>query len=71
MRKRASLAEHPFGTVKELNGRGGLLCRGLQLAGAEAALSFWAYNFKRAANVLGAERFLAPIRERAAAIPAA
>ena len=68
MRKRASLAEHPFGTIKEINGRSGLLCCGKQLAGAEIALSFWAYNFTRASNVLGVERFLSAIRSRAAAI---
>lgn len=71
MPKRASLAEHPFGTIKELNGRSGLLCRGKQLAGAEMALSFWAYNFTRAINILGVGRLLEAMRQRGAAIAAA
>jgi hypothetical protein len=54
MRQRAAIAEHPFGTVKDRHGRHDLLCKGLELAGAETAMSFWAYNFTRAANVLGA-----------------
>jgi hypothetical protein len=39
MRQRAALVEHPFGTIKDRHGYGGLLCRGLSLAGAEMGLS--------------------------------
>ena len=50
--KRRALVEHPFGTIKS-GGGGELLCRGLELAGAEMALSSWSYNFKRAFSLLG------------------
>ena len=32
MRRRGALVEHPFGTVKNRNGRSELLCRGLEMA---------------------------------------
>lgn len=53
MRQRGALVEHPFGTIKDRHGHGGLLCRGLALAGAEMGLSAWAYNFTRVVNLVG------------------
>lgn len=53
MRQRAGLVEHPFGTIKDRHGHGGLLCRGVALAGAEMGLSAWAYNFTRVINLIG------------------
>ncbi len=50
--KRRAVVEHPFGTIKS-GGGGELLCRGLDLASAEMALSSWSYNFKRVFNLLG------------------
>lgn len=64
MRQRASLVEHPFGTIKDRHGRGGLLCRGLALAGAEMGLSAWAYNFTRVINLIGASDLLDWIQAR-------
>lgn len=64
MRQRGSLVEHPFGTIKDRHGHGGLLCRGLALAGAEMGLSAWAYNFTRAINLIGVLGLLDAIRVR-------
>ncbi|MDC0311782.1 IS1182 family transposase [bacterium] len=49
--RRCALVEHPFGTIKA-DGCGNLLCRGLELATAEMALSCWSYNFKRVSSLL-------------------
>lgn len=62
MRERGGIAEHPFGTIKDRAGRHELLCKGLGLAKAEMGLSFWAYNFTRAINVLGVERLIEAAR---------
>jgi hypothetical protein len=64
MRQRAGLAEHPFATLKDRNGYGGLLCRGLDLARAEMGLGAWAYNFTRVMNIAGMGRLLEAIRMR-------
>jgi len=65
MRDRASLAEHPFATIKERHGYGGLLCRGIKLAAAEMSLSAWAYNFTRVLNVVGIGQLLQVLRASA------
>lgn len=64
MRRRAGLVEHPFGTIKDRHGHGGLLCRGLALAGAEMGMSAWAYNFTRVINLVGVQTLLDVIRAR-------
>ena len=64
MRQRAALLEHPFGTIKDRHGYGGLLCRGLSLAGAEMGLSAWADNFTRVINLVGTQGLLGAIRVR-------
>ena len=64
MRRRAGLVEHPFGTIKDRHGRGGLMCRGLALAGAEMGLSAWAYNFTRVMKLVGPDGLLGAIRAR-------
>jgi len=61
MRKRSSLVEHPFATIKDRHGRGGLLCKGIKLAAAEMNLSGWAYNFTRVINLVGLEALLGAI----------
>ena len=66
MARRASIAEHPFGTIKA-GGGGELLCRGKQLASAEVNLGFWSYNFKRALEVLGVQGLMRRMREISAA----
>ena len=64
MRQRAALVEHPFGTIKDRHGYGGLLCRGLSLAGTEMGLSAWADNFTRVINLVGTQGLLGAIRVR-------
>ena len=64
MRQRAGLVEHPFGTIKDRHGHGGLLCRGSALAGAEMGLSAWSYNFTRVINLVGVQGLLDVIRAR-------
>ncbi|MCH7229023.1 transposase [Verrucomicrobiaceae bacterium E54] len=66
MRKRPSLVGHPFGTIKQRHGQGGLLCRGRALAGAEMGLSARAYNFTRVMNLVGIHGLLGAIRARSA-----
>ena len=60
----AALVEHPLGTIKDRHGYGGLLCRGLSLAGAEMGLSAWADNFTRVINLVGTQGLLGAIRVR-------
>ncbi len=43
--------EHPFGTLKDRQGHGSQLCRGLALAGAEMEMSAWAYDFTQLINL--------------------
>lgn len=52
-KKRKSLVEHPFGTIKIWNGKEDLLCKGIELAQAESRLSLWSYNFKRVLKIIG------------------
>lgn len=51
--KRASLAEHPFGTFKDWSGGRDLLGKGMKHAAAEVNTTFWSYNFKRALKIIG------------------
>lgn len=53
LRKRNTVAEHPYGTVKRWHGAGYLLTKGKRKAAAEMGLSFLAYNFRRVVNLLG------------------
>jgi len=52
-KRRAALVEHPFGTMLFWRAGRALLCRGLEKAGAEFALSALGYNLTRAINLLG------------------
>ena len=63
-RKRAAMVEHPFGTLKDWNGRRDLLCRGLKLASAETRLSAFTYNFKRVLNIIGIDALMTAIQGR-------
>lgn len=56
---RMCLSEHPFGTVKWHHGAHYLLCKGKEKVTAEIALSFLAYNMKRAINIAGIQKLLA------------
>lgn len=53
LRKRNTVVEHPYGTVKRWHGAGYLLTKGKLKAAAEMGLSFLAYNFRRVVNLLG------------------
>ena len=64
LRRRQELAEHPFGTVKWYDGAHYFLCLGKEKVSAEIALSFLAYNLRRAINLLGAGALVAHFNER-------
>jgi transposase len=55
MKKRASLVEHPFGTLKHRAGMHHFLMRGLKKCKGEFSLMVMCYNFTRAINLLGVE----------------
>ncbi|MCK5012092.1 MAG: PAS domain S-box protein, partial [Deltaproteobacteria bacterium] len=57
MRLRAAIAEHPFGTLKQLCGWTHFLLRGIHKVSAEMDLLMLSYNFKRVLNILGVEAF--------------
>jgi transposase len=57
MALRASLSEHPFGTIKVGLGWTHFLVRGLEKVRAEASLFMFSYNFKRVLSILGVDNF--------------
>ena len=59
MRRRAALAEHPFGTLKCRAGYRHFLLRGLHKVRGEWSLMALCYNFGRVLSILGLDRFLA------------
>lgn len=59
MKTRASLAEHPFGTMKLWLGWTHFLVRGIDKVKGEMAILSTAYNFKRVLNIIGIEKFIA------------
>jgi transposase len=56
MKKRAALAEHPFGTLKNRAGMQHFLMRGLEKCRGEFSLMVLGYNFSRVLVLLGVER---------------
>ena len=62
LRKRNTIVEHPYGTVKRWHGAGYLLTKGKLKVAAETGLSFLAYNFRRAVNLLGVNGIMEMIR---------
>lgn len=62
LRKRNTIVEHPYGTVKRWHGASYLLTKGKLVAAAETGLSFLAYNFRRAMNLLGTKKMMELIR---------
>ena len=58
MKRRAALAEHPFGIIKAMMGAPRFLCRGLKAVTAEMDLSVLAFNLKRAIAILGTVELL-------------
>lgn len=63
---RQMIVEHPFGTIKRSWGAYYFLTRGISSVSAETALTFLAYNMKRAINVLGTEEILRRLKARKA-----
>jgi hypothetical protein len=57
MKKRASIVEHPFGTIKRTLGWDHYLVRGKEKVSGENALIMFAYNFKRLLNLIGVPLF--------------
>lgn len=64
MRKRAGLAEHPFGTMKVWFGWTHFLVRGFDKVRGEMNLLMLCYNFKRVLNIIGLDAFRAYCQER-------
>jgi transposase len=67
MRRRAALAEHPFGTLKCRAGYRHFLLRGFNKVRGEWSLMALCYNFTRVLNIVGFDRFVAHMREWLAA----
>jgi transposase len=64
MRRRSALVEHPFGTIKCRAGYQHFLVRGFNKVRGEWSLMALCYNFTRALNILGFERFTAYLAEK-------
>lgn len=57
MKKRGSIVEHPFGTIKRTLGWDHYLVRGKEKVSGENALIMLTYNFKRLLNLIGTVLF--------------
>ncbi len=53
IKKRGSMVEHPFGTIKQTLGWNHFLVRGLEKVSGENALIMFTYNFRRLLNLIG------------------
>jgi transposase len=67
MRRRKALAEHPFGTLKCRAGYRHFLVRGFAKVRGEWSLMALCYNFSRVLSILGLDRWLQALAQRAAA----
>jgi transposase len=65
VRRRAGLAEHPFGTLKCRAGYRHFLVRGLNKVRGEWSLMALCYNFTRVLSIIGFDRFIAYLARRA------
>ena len=61
-KKRQSICEHPFGTIKRQWGYTYTLLKGLQKVNGEMNLIMLAYNFKRTISILGITKFLEALK---------
>jgi len=61
LRKRKTIVEHPFGTIKRGMNSAYCLLKGIEQVRGEFALTFLAYNLKRAINILGTRKLLEAI----------
>ncbi len=59
VRLRKELCEHPFGTMKRAFNQGYLLLKGLKKVRGEMGFTMFAYNVRRAMNILGVTVLLA------------
>lgn len=66
LRKRLSVAEHPFGSMKRWMGQGFFLLRGLRKVRGEFSLTVLSYNLRRGINLVGVPRLLEALRQRQA-----
>jgi len=57
IKKRGSIVEHPFGTIKRNLGWEHYLVRGKEKVSGENALIMFTYNFKRLLNLIGIALF--------------
>ncbi|WP_321779022.1 IS1182 family transposase [Sulfurimonas sp.] len=57
VKKRGSIVEHPFGTIKRTLGWDHYLVRGKEKVSGENALIMFSYNFKRLLNLIGINLF--------------
>lgn len=57
IKKRGSIVEHPFGTIKRSLGWDHFLVRSKEKVSGENALIMFAYNFKRMLNLIGISLF--------------
>jgi transposase len=64
MRRRAELAEHPFGTLKCRAGYRHFLVRGFDKVRGEWSLMALCYNFSRVLSILGLDSFMAYLARR-------
>jgi hypothetical protein len=69
MRRRAALAEHPFGTLKCRAGYRHFLVRGFRKVRGEWSLMALCYNFTRLLNILGLDAFVAHLAARVDELP--
>ena len=64
-KQRKSLAEHPFGTIKQSMDAGYCLLKGKRKVRGEFSLIFLAYNLKRVINILGSKNLIQKIKHLA------
>jgi transposase len=65
MRRRSAIVEHPFGTLKCRAGYQHFLVRGFDKVRGEWSLMALCYNFTRVLNIIGLDRFVALMAEKA------
>jgi hypothetical protein len=61
VRRRKTIVEHPFGTIKRSMDQGYFLTQGLLRVRTEASLTMLAYNIKRALNLKGIQQLVAAL----------
>jgi transposase len=62
LRRRKEIVEHPFGTIKRNMDSSYCLLKGISKVRGEFALTFLAYNLKRAINIVGTAKLLHAVR---------